>query len=145
MSGFQKFQLKTASKNGKIYSIAELRDFIDFAVKRVYFVQGSTQPTGAHSHKIEKEFFVMIKGSCIATIDQGMGIEEIDLHGPDGALFVPNFVWHGFKNFSEDAILLALSSTNYIADRSDYLENYQEYLKIRDGKLEKKQQAGTRN
>ena len=114
----------------------ELKEFIDFEVKRIYLV---TNPEGGetskHCHLEEKEFFVMVQGSCIALIDKGDGIEEMELVGTKHALYVPNYVWHGFKNLSEDAILLALSSTNYKADRSDYIEDYDEYLKVRDEHL----------
>jgi uncharacterized RmlC-like cupin family protein len=50
--------------------------------------------------------------------------------GPTSAIYVPAFVWHQFKDFSEDAILLAISSTNYNPDRSDYIEDYEEFKKI---------------
>ena len=46
------------------------------------------------------------------------------------AIYLSSYVWHHFKNFSKDAILLALSSTNYSPDRSDYIEDYDEYKKI---------------
>jgi dTDP-4-dehydrorhamnose 3,5-epimerase-like enzyme len=114
----------------------ELKDFIDFEVKRAYLVSNSELgETSQHCHLQEKELFVMVQGTCSAVIDKGTGIEEIKLTGPKNAIYVPNYVWHGFKNLSPDAIILALSSTNYKADRSDYIENYDEYLKIRNEKL----------
>ncbi len=135
MPQFKKLQLKIAEKDGKIYSIAELKDYIDFEAKRFYFVQGSTGPTGQHCHFEEKELFVMVRGKCVAVIDQGNGKEEIPFHSPKDVLYVGNYIWHGFKNFSEDAVLLAISSTNYRPDRSDYLEDYSRYLTMRDEKL----------
>lgn len=114
----------------------ELNQFIDFEVKRIYFITKPTDISSQHCHLEEKELFVMIQGSCIAVIDKGAGLEEIELIGPKHAIYVPNYVWHGFKKFSSDAVLLALTSTNYKADRSDYIENYDEYLKIRDEKLQ---------
>ena len=62
-------------------------------------------------------------------IDRGQGLEEIAMNGPTSAMYVPAFVWHHFKDFSPDAILLALSSTNYSPDRSDYVEDYEEFKK----------------
>lgn len=115
----------------------ELKDYIDFEVKRVYYLVHPTGDSGQHCHHIEKEFFVMVQGSCTAVVDQGNGKEEISLTAPTSAMYVSNYVWHGFKDFSSDAVLLALSSTNYSSDRSDYLEDYNEYLKVRDKKLEK--------
>ncbi len=105
----------------------ELKDFIDFEVKRIYFITKPTGPTGAHCHKVEKELFVMVAGSCTAEIDDGNGLREIELRAPTDAIYVDAYVWHHFKNFSPEAVLLALSSTNYNPDRSDYIENYDEY------------------
>ena len=62
-------------------------------------------------------------------IDKGDGLEEIKIADPAAALYVGEYVWHHFKDFSPDAILLALSSTNYNPDRSDYIEDYEEYKK----------------
>ena len=66
----------------------------------------------------------------MAVIDKGNGKEDILLKGPGDAIYVGNCVWHGFKDFSPDAVLVALSSTNYSPDRSDYIEDYEEYQKI---------------
>lgn len=127
---FKKLQLKIVQNERATYSFAELKEFIDFEVKRVYFIQDCKEDTGQHCHKVEKEMFVMQKGSCVAVIDRGNGKEEIPFSGPSDALYVGNYVWHGFKDFSSDAVLLALSSTNYSPDRSDYVEDYEEYTSI---------------
>lgn len=132
---FELYTLKNIDSPNFLMTPLELKDYIDFEVKRFYFIANPKADTGAHCHYIEKELFVMIQGSCIATIDKGSGIEEIELTGPRQAIYVPNYVWHGFKNLSDDAIIAALSSTNYSPDRSDYLQDYNEYLKIRDEKL----------
>ncbi|HQF56983.1 MAG TPA: FdtA/QdtA family cupin domain-containing protein [Candidatus Magasanikbacteria bacterium] len=131
MEQLQQFELKKIVVPGKFtMSPVELKDFIDFTVKRVYFITKPENKTGAHCHKIEQEFFILQQGSCTAVIDQGKGLEEIKMVGPTSAIYVPAFVWHQFKDFSEDAILLAISSTNYNPDRSDYIEDYEEFKKI---------------
>ena len=127
---FKKFELKNIQAPNFIMSPVELKDYIDFEVRRVYFITKPTGPTGSHCHKIEIEFFIIIQGSCTAVIDRGNGFEEFELEGPISALYVGNFVWHHFKDFSSGAILLALSSTNYNTDRSDYIEDYEEYKKV---------------
>ena len=109
----------------------ELKDFIDFEVKRVYYSTGfeAGTKTGAHCHKEEKELFVMISGSCTVVIDRGNGLEEFKMEGPQTAVYIGKYVWHHFKDVSENAAILALSSTNYSPDRSDYIEDYEEYKK----------------
>lgn len=128
---FQIFELKKIDTPKFIVSPVELKDYIDFEVKRIYFITEPKAPTGAHCHKVEKEFFILVQGTCAAVIDKGDGLEEIKMKGTISAIYVPNFVWHHFKDFSPDAILLALSSTNYNPDRSDYIEDYQEFKKKR--------------
>ncbi len=130
--GYKQFELKKIDTPRFAMSPVELKEFIDFLVKRIYFITEPKEATGAHCHKVEEEFFIMVQGSCTAVIDQGQGLEEIVLTAPMAALYVPTYVWHQFKDFSADAILLALSSTNYNPDRSDYIEDYalfQETLK----------------
>ncbi len=129
---FKIIDIENKSTEKFIMHPVELKDYIDFEVKRIYFISEAKQATGEHCHYREKEFFLLLSGSCTAVIDSGKGKEEISMSGGETALYVPNYVWHGFKDFSSDAILLALSSTNYNPDRSDYLEDYQQYLTIRD-------------
>ncbi|MFH2136862.1 MAG: FdtA/QdtA family cupin domain-containing protein [Patescibacteria group bacterium] len=127
---FKIFELKKVETPKFIMSPMELKEYIDFEVKRFYFITKPQAPTGAHCHKVEEELFVLVQGSCTAVIDRGDGLEEISLVGPTSAMYVPNFVWHHFKDFSPDAILFALSSTNYNPDRSDYIEDYEEFKKV---------------
>lgn len=124
---FQEFEISRIQARNFVMSPLELKDYVDFEVRRVYFISLPTGPTSAHCHLEEKEFFIMISGSCTAVIDRGKGLEEIAMRTPTSAIYVGNLVWHHFKDFSEDAILLALSSTNYRADRSDYIEDYATY------------------
>jgi len=132
MVPFKQSKLKIIKNEKATYSFAELFEFIDFVPKRIYFIQDCKEATGQHCHKIERELFVMARGTATAIIDQGNGKEEIVFSGPGDAIYASNYVWHGFKNFSPDALMIAVSSTNYSPDRSDYIENYDEYLKVRD-------------
>lgn len=134
MQPYNKVQLKENNTPNFVLTVAELKEYIDFEIKRIYFIQDFVGPTGAHCHYKEDEFFIMQKGECVAVVDQGNGIEEVPLKRGE-AIVAKHYVWHGFKDFSDDAMLLALSSTNYNPDRSDYLDNYEEYVKIRDEKL----------
>lgn len=127
---FKIFELQKIDTPRFIMSPVELKDYIDFEVKRIYFITDIKAPTGTHCHKIEKEFFILVKGTCTAVIDKGDGLEEIKMTAPVSAMYVPNYVWHHFKDFSTDAVLLALSSTNYNPDRSDYVEDYEEFRKL---------------
>jgi mannose-6-phosphate isomerase-like protein (cupin superfamily) len=125
-------KLKVASKPGRnaVMNVLELRDYIDFEVKRVYYTTSIQGDTSQHAHLIEKELFVMVQGSCTAVLDKGNGIENIQIDGPNDAIYVGNYVWHGFKDFLPGSVLMALSSTNYSPDRSDYIEDYSKYEEL---------------
>lgn len=126
-------KLKNIPTDNFLMTPLELRDYIDFEVKRVYFLSDAKGEfkTGAHCHrKEEDELFVMISGSCIAVVDDGHGLEEVKLTGKEDAIFIPRLVWHHFKDLSEDAVLLAISSTNYNPERSDYCEDYSEFQQL---------------
>jgi len=133
---FTQYSLKVIDTSNFTMSPVELKDYIPFEVKRTYFItKPKTGITGEHCHFIEEELFILVQGTGTFVIDQGKGKEEIPMEGPASACYVPNYVWHGFKNLSSDAIVLALSSTNYDPERRDYLENYDEYLPLRDQHL----------
>jgi mannose-6-phosphate isomerase-like protein (cupin superfamily) len=133
---FEQFEIKKIQAPNFVMSPMELKDYIDFEVKRIYFITNPKDKTGAHCHKVEKEFFILVKGTAVAVIDRGRGLEEIPIAGPTSGLYVGEYVWHHFKDFSEDAILLALSSTNYSSDRSDYIEDYGEFEKYKNPPIE---------
>ncbi len=129
---FKKFTLRTFYDRGYALTPVELKDAIPFQVKRTYFVRDfeAGAQTGEHCHKIEEEVFVQVKGSSIAIIDRGAGKEEMVMSAPDDAIYVPAYVWHGFKNASPDCVIAAFSSTNYNPTREDYVENYEEFKKV---------------
>jgi dTDP-4-dehydrorhamnose 3,5-epimerase-like enzyme len=125
---YKLFTLKNIQAPNFLMTPLELKDYLDFPVKRVYFISRATGDTGNHAHRAEEdELFVMVQGSCLINVDDGSGIESIKLIGPSSAIYVPHLVWHGFSELSSDAIILALTSTNYDPSRADYCEDYAEF------------------
>lgn len=128
---FKQIEIKHVKGRDNMYELFEIdaATYVDYEIKRVYYLTNLKGNTGQHCHYIEKELFVMATGSCVAVIDRGYGLEEFPLNQGQ-AIYVGNYVWHGFKNFSTDSTFLAVSSTKHNPDRSDYLEDYEEYKKI---------------
>ncbi len=139
MSPFKQFTLKTFTSKGYSLTPVEFKDIAPFEVKRMYYLTNfeAAAHTGEHCHYVEQEVFIVAKGSVTAIIDRGQGKEEITLTTPGEAFYAPAYSWHGFKDASNDCVLIALTSTNYSADRSDYLEDYEKYLTLRDEHLSK--------
>ena len=128
---FKIFELKNIQAPNFLMTPLELKDYIKFDVKRIYFISSPTGVTGNHAHRLEEaELFVMIQGSCRIVVDDGSGMQEINLMGPRQAISIPHMVWHGFKDFSSDAIVLAVTSTNYDSARADYIEDYEEFKRL---------------
>ena len=111
----------------------ELKDYLNFDVKRIYFISSPSgeYKTGNHAHRQdEDEVFVQLQGKSTICVDDGQGMEEIILEGPRHAISVPHLVWHGFKDLSLDCLILALTSTNYDPSRADYCEDYKEFKRL---------------
>lgn len=126
---FKQGQIFGVNNEKGIYGFMnDIHEFVPFDIKKVYYYQPKTPEnfTGQHCHKIEQEVFVMAAGSCTAVIDRGNGKEDLPFAMND-YMYVGNYVWHGFKDFSPGAVLLAISSTGYSADRSDYIEDFELY------------------
>lgn len=109
----------------------ELDKKIPFTVKRIYFVQANDKNTirGAHAHIIEEEVFMAVNGKILARIHDGTTETEIWLDDPTTALYVKTDCWHEFTQFSDDAILLALSSTHYLPGEVNYVTDKNAFLK----------------
>ncbi len=122
------FNLKEFSDaKGKLVPI-ELKDYIDFEVKRVYFAYDNLQLRGGHCHLNEKEFFFMASGTCKCRIHDGKNELILDLEVGKNGIYVANLIWHEFYDFSHGASLAALSSTNYNSNREDYIEDLNKFL-----------------
>jgi dTDP-4-dehydrorhamnose 3,5-epimerase-like enzyme len=126
---YKVYDLKTFSDERGSLTPIELKDFIDFEVKRIYSVHKNNTKRGGHCHLAEQEFFFMASGECTARLHNGKKWIEVEMLPNQTAIFVDNHVWHEFDNFSDDGVLVALSSTNYNSARNDYIEDFNEFLK----------------
>ncbi len=130
---FKKFTLKTFPSRGYNLTPLEFKDVIPFDVKRTYYLT-NFEPganTGEHCHYVEEEVFILLQGTSTLVTEENGNKKEVPL-ATDEAVYVPNYVWHGFKNPSSDCVILALSSTNYNATREDYLDDFDKFLEVRD-------------
>lgn len=125
---FKKHLLKPNIDGRRSLVALELKDYLDFEVKRIYYFY-DIKRAGGHCHKVEKEFFICLAGQVIFEIDEGQGIEEVELQAKE-AIYVKNYVWHRVVRASAEAMILALTSTNYDNKREDYIEDYHEFKKM---------------
>lgn len=123
---FKKIKIPMFTDERGNLSVVELKDFVDWPVKRVYYVTGVTADRGGHAVKGEKKIYIMMSGTATARIHDGEKWHEIALKGPDDAILMNEMCWREFVGFSDGAVLCAISNMNYEKDK--YIYDLEEYL-----------------
>ncbi len=105
---------------------------IPFEIRRIFYIYGSDDEVVRGQHANLRSEFVMINvcGTSKVKVDNGEESRIIELNRPRMGLYLKNNVWKDMYDFSEDSILLVLSSEHY--DEHEYIRDYQEFLKLRD-------------
>ena len=103
---------------------------IPFDIKRVYYMYETGQGVrrGFHAHKSLQQILICTSGSCKIHLDDGYETAEITLDKPFEGLLIKNNLWREMYDFSSDAVLMVLASEMY--DESDYIRNYDEFIKF---------------
>ena len=114
---------------GQLIAIEAKKD-IPFDVKRVYYIYDTKEGVrrGFHAHKKLQQILVCVHGSCKIHLDNGSEAQEVLLDKPFEGLYISSGTWREMYDFSSDAVLLVLASELY--DESDYIRNYDEFLKF---------------
>jgi len=117
---------------GSLISIEQGKN-IPFDIKRVYYIFGtkSNIRRGFHAHKKLKQMAICISGSCEFLFDNGKTKKTILLNSLDKGLLINDMIWHEMYNFSSDCVLMVLADDFY--DESDYIRDYDEFLKVVNG------------
>ena len=126
MNSYEFFTLPVFTDDRGSLVPLELKEYISWEPKRVYYAIDMKDGRGGHCHKTEQELFICLQGSMTVKLHYGNEWIEREMRAPKEAVRVDNWVWHEFTNFSEDAILLAVSSTNY--DSDDYIRDFDQFL-----------------
>ncbi len=129
MQKYYEFDLRTHITDKGNLTALELDKNLPFVPLRIYSVWNNSKLRGGHCHKKEEEIFYMLAGSCKARLHDGEQEIIVELQNHKSALYVGNFIWHEFYDFSEHAVMLCLSSTHYNPNRSDYIEDFNQFLK----------------
>ena len=119
---------KILDKRGNLSIIEELKN-IPFEIKRsfwIYDVPGG-ETRGGHAYRETQEFIVALSGSFDVVIDDGKIKQTFSLNRSYYGLYVPKLMWRQMINFSTNSLALVLTSTNY--DKSDYIHDYESFLK----------------
>lgn len=117
---FHQVKIPTHADARGSLSAVELKDYIDWDPKRVYYVTGVTLDRGGHAVRGEMKIYVAMQGTMTARIHDGKTWHEFEMKGPEDAIVMDGMCWREFKNFSPGAVLCAISNMNYEKDKYIY-------------------------
>ena len=101
-------------------NLTVIEKVIPFTIKRIFYIYGvDSSVRGGHRHKTTVQAAISIKGSCRILNHNGSLEEEFMMDQPSKCLILNPEDWHLMDEFSEDAILMVLASTDY--DPDDYI------------------------
>lgn len=106
---------------------------IPFDIKRVFYIYESDSKVIRGQHANRESEFVLINVSGQSKVRITDGYEEfiVELNKPMMGVYIPKMVWKDMYDFSSDSVLLVIASTHY--DGSEYIRDYDEYLRIIKG------------
>lgn len=114
-------------------SFIESEGHVPFEVKRCYWiydVPGGMFRNG-HAFREQDELIVALSGSFDVVLNDGTGENRYHMSRSYYGLYVPHMTWRAIDNFSTNSVALVLSSTCY--EPSDYIEDFNEFLKLKNG------------
>ena len=117
-------------------SFIEQNNHIPFEIQRTYWIYDvpGGEARGGHAFKQNQEFIVALSGAFDVIVDDGNQKKKFTLNRSYFGLYVPAGLWREIENFSTNSLALELGSIHY--DASDYIHDYDEFLKLKqDGKI----------
>jgi oxalate decarboxylase/phosphoglucose isomerase-like protein (cupin superfamily) len=111
-------------------SFIEAERHIPFNIARSYWIYDvpGGESRGSHAYKRLEECIVALSGSFEVFLDDGTAQKVITLNHAYFGLYVPKMIWRRMQNFSTNAVAFVLASLPY--DESDYLRDYEEFLRL---------------
>lgn len=122
--------LQYGDERGHLVVVEGMQD-IPFEIKRLFYIYGSDPAVVRGQHANRKSEFVLINvsGQCKVKVKDGKGNEAVFLlNKPHTGIYLPRMIWKDMYNFSEDCVLLCLSSEHY--DAGEYIRNYEDFIRI---------------
>lgn len=121
---------KFADPRGNL-SFAEQNNHVPFTIHRTYWIYDvpGGESRGGHAYKETSEFIIAISGGFDVIVDDGKEKKIFTLNRSYYGLYIPKGLWRKMENFSTNSLALEFADTQY--DRSDYVEDYNEYLKMK--------------
>ena len=113
-------------------SFAQNNMYIPFEIKRTYWLYDvpGGESRGGHAYRETEEFVIALSGSFDVIVDDGKEKKTFHLNRSYYGLYIPKGMWREMDNFSTNSLALEFASTKY--DPSDYIRDYNEFLKLKE-------------
>ena len=107
-----------------ILQVLELRDFLDFEVKRIFSISDvpTNEVRGNHAHRHCHQLLWAITGMVKLEVWNTGGFESFELSPSNRTHHLPPLHWATMSQFSENTVLVVLASDTYDAD--DYINDF---------------------
>lgn len=112
-------------------SFVEQLNHIPFEIKRTYWIYDvpGGENRGGHAFRQNDEFIVALSGAFDVIVDDGKEKKRFALNRSYYGLYIPAGLWRTMENFSTNSLALEFGSSHY--DRADYVEDYEQFLKLK--------------
>lgn len=113
---------------GKLVVVEGEKD-IPFEIARIFYIYGSDPDVvrGCHANRKSEFVLINVSGSSKVKVKYPDEDEVYVLDEPHMGIYLPKMIWKEMYDFSEDSILLCLSSEKY--DGEEYIRDYEEFLR----------------
>jgi len=102
---------------------------LPFEPKRIFYVCNvpKGEERGNHAHFETRQLLVCLQGSILVKLHDGKELKEYRLM-PNQSVLVERMTWDSQVFETDNDVLLSICSTNY--NKSDYIEDFEEFLRI---------------
>ena len=117
-------------ERGHLVIVEGMKD-VPFDIKRIFYIYGSDKDVIRGQHANLKSQFVLVNvaGKSKVRVKDGLGNEAVfSLNRAHTGIYLPEMVWKDMYDFSEDSVLLVLSSEHY--DPEEYIRDYDTFVKM---------------
>ncbi len=106
---------------------------IPFAIARAYWIYDvpGGEIRGSHAYRTLQEMIVALSGSFDVVLNDGKQEKIYTLNRSYKGLYVPKMVWRRLENFSTNSLALIVADKEY--DESDYIRDWDEFIKLKKG------------
>ena len=117
-------------ERGHLVVIEGMKD-VPFEIKRIFYIYGSDKEVirGQHANLNSEFVLINLAGSSKIKVKDGKGNEAVfTLRRPHTGIYLPRMVWKDMYDFSEDSVLLVISSEHY--DAGEYIRDFDVFTKM---------------